>query len=159
MTKPLLLNVILTFVWVALTGSYEFGNYIFGFILSFVAIWVGRKSDPVYNRYFTTLPKIVSFFFFFIWELIKANLNVAYEVITPKWTMEPGIIRIPLDVTTDLQITFLANLITLTPGTLSLDVSEDKKVLYVHSMYVRDKEKFIQSIKNGFEKRILNLTQ
>jgi multicomponent Na+:H+ antiporter subunit E len=105
------------------------------------------------------IPKVVSFFFFFLWELIKANLHVAYEVVAPKWTMEPGIIKIPLDVKTDLQITFLANLITLTPGTLSLDVSEDKKVLYVHSMYVRDKEKFIRSIKNGFEKRILNITQ
>lgn len=159
MTKPFLLNVILTFVWVALTGSYEFGNYIFGFVLSFGAIWVGRIGDPVYNRYFTAIPKWISFFFFFILELIKANLHVAYEVITPKWTMEPGIIKIPLDVKSDLEITFLANLITLTPGTLSLDVSEDKKVLYVHSMYVRDKEKFIRSIKNGFEKRILNITQ
>jgi multicomponent Na+:H+ antiporter subunit E len=159
MTKPLLLNVILTFVWVALTGSYEFGNYLFGFVLGFLAIRIGRISDPLYNRYFTMIPKVVSFFFFFLWELIKANLHVAYEVVAPKWTMEPGIIKIPLDVKTDLQITFLANLITLTPGTLSLDVSEDKKVLYVHSMYVRDKEKFIRSIKNGFEKRILNITQ
>ena len=59
----------------------------------------------------------------------------------------------------DFEISFLANLITLTPGTLSLDVSDDKQVLYVHSMYVKDRDEFIWSIKNGFEKRILQITR
>ena len=57
--------------------------------------------------------------------------------------MKPGIVKIPLDLETDVEITLLASLITLTPGTLSLDVSKDKKVLYVHSMYVYDKADFI----------------
>jgi multicomponent Na+:H+ antiporter subunit E len=56
-----------------------------------------------------------------------------------------------------MEISFLANLISLTPGTLSLDVSDDKKVLYVHSMYITSKESFIRGIKNGFEKRILEI--
>jgi multicomponent Na+:H+ antiporter subunit E len=159
MTKPFLLNVLLTVVWVALTGNYEFANYVFGFVLSFCVMWVSRIGDHAFHKYFTALPGFIGLFFFFLYELIKANLHVAYEVITPGFGMTPGIIRIPLDVKSDLEITLLANMITLTPGTLSLDVSADKKVLYVHAMYVKDKEKFIQEIKNGFEKRILKLTR
>jgi len=93
-----------------------------------------------------------------LYELVKANLQVAYEVITPNLNMTPGIVAVPLDISSDFQITMLANLITLTPGTLSLDVSEDKKVLYVHSMYIKDREEFIKGIKTGFEKRIIEIS-
>ena len=82
---------------------------------------------------------------------------MAYEVITPKLNMTPGIVMVPLDVKSDIGITVLANMISLTPGTLSLDVSNDKKVLFVHAMYIKDKEKFIRSIKDGFERRIMEV--
>ena len=88
-----------------------------------------------------------------------ANLRVAYDIITPKHRMEPSIIAIPLKVDKDFEITILANLITLTPGTLSLDVSSNKKVLYVHSMYVSDPKEFIDTIKTGFEKKLLEITR
>ncbi|MGY5846235.1 Na+/H+ antiporter subunit E [Salegentibacter sp. HM20] len=149
-------NILLTFVWVALTGDFGFSNYIFGFLLSFFMLWVITKGDSR-GGYFTLVPKVISFVFFFLYELIKANLQVAYEVSTPRMGMKPGIVKVPLDVKTNIGITLLANLISLTPGTLSLDVSNDKKVLYVHAMYVTDKEKFIESIKNGFEKRIMEI--
>lgn len=109
------------------------------------------------SKYFVILPKVIAFIFFFLWELIKANLQVAYEVMTPHYNMTPGIVKVPLDAKSNLEITSLANMITLTPGTLSLDVSDDRKVLYVHSMYIKDREKFIHGIKNGFEKRILEI--
>ncbi len=160
MTRTLLLNIILMFVWVALTGDFSFGNYFFGFWLSFGIMWIARIEGEAPNtKYFVVIPRLVAFVLYFLYELLKANLQVAYEVMTPKLNMKPGIVQVPLDVTSDLEITLLANLITLTPGTLSLDVSTDKKVLYVHTMYVTDKESFIKSIKNGFEKRILQLTR
>lgn len=149
-------NLLLTFIWVALTGSFSFANYLFGYVISFFILWLISDSKDD-TKYFVMLPKLIAFFFFFNYELIKANLQVAYEVITPNYQMTPGIVRIPLDVKSDIGITLLANLISLTPGTLSLDVSNDKKVLYVHAMYLTDKEKFIASIKNGFEKRILDI--
>ncbi len=156
MKNRFLSNILLTFIWVALTGNFTFGNYLFGFILSYFMmrmIITGSGS----SKYFVILPKVITFIFFFLWELIKANLEVAYEVVTPRFNMTPGIVKVPLDVKSDLEITFLANLITLTPGTLSLDVSDDKKVLYVHAMYIKDRESFIHSIKNGVEKRILEI--
>lgn len=151
-----MLNITLTLVWVALTGNFNVVNFVFGFVLSFLIMWViAKRSGEL--RYFQRIPKVISFVFFFLKELVKANLQVAYDVITPKFYMQPAIIKVPLDAKTDLEITLLANLITLTPGTLSLDVSDDKKVLYVHGMYVKDREHFIQSIKTGFEKRLLEI--
>lgn len=149
-------NLLLSFIWVALTGTFTLEYFIFGFMLSYALMWIittNRRED----QYFKRGPKLVGFIFFFLYELVKANIQVAYDVITPKYYMKPGIIRIPLHAKTDLEITLLANLITLTPGTLSLDVSDDKKVLYVHAMYVRDRDEFIRSIKNGFEKRLLEI--
>jgi len=157
MRTRFLLNNLLTFVWVALTGTFTFLNFAFGFVLSFVALWLINRNKGKEEKYFKLVPRTISFIFFFLYELIKANVQVAYDVITPKFYMTPGIVRVPLNATSDLEITLLANLISLTPGTLSLDVSEDRKVLYVHSMYIADKDLFIQNIKNGFERRLLEL--
>lgn len=156
MIKQLLMNLLLALIWMALTGKFMFINFVFGFTLSFFILWIMARGSE--NRgYFNRLPRVIAFLFFFLYELLKANLEVAYDVITPKFYMKPGIIRIPLEAKTNLEITLLANLITLTPGTLSLDVSDDRKVLYVHAMYIRDKEHFIKCIKTGFEKRLLEI--
>lgn len=149
-------NLLLSFIWVALTGTFTLLNFLFGFVLSFIIMWFISR-DRREDVYFTRGPKLIAFLFYFLYELIKANMQVAYDVITPSFYMKPGIIKVPLTAKSDLEITLLANLITLTPGTLSLDVSDDKKVLYVHAMYVKDKQKFIEGIKNGFEKRLLEI--
>jgi multicomponent Na+:H+ antiporter subunit E len=150
------MNLLLMFVWVALTGNAGYANFAFGFLLSFCILWAtARKTEGV--GYFARIPKIISFAGYFLYELLKANLQVAYDVITPTFYMKPGIIKIPLSAKTDLEITLLANLISLTPGSLSLDVSEDKSVLYVHAMYIHDRDKYIAHIKTGFEKRLLEI--
>jgi multicomponent Na+:H+ antiporter subunit E len=102
---------------------------------------------------------VVSFFFFYVWQLILSNLRVAYDVVTPTHYMRPGVIAVPLDAKTDAEITLLANLITLTPGTLSLDLSPDRGVLYVHTMYIDqdDVERARRQIKDNLERRVLEL--
>lgn len=158
MKTKFLSNILLTLIWVFLTGQYEFNNFLFGFVLSFIILWIlSGVDDKSSKKYFKIIPRILSFIVFFIWELTKANIQVAYEVVTPKFTMKPGIVALPLDAKSDLEITLLANLITLTPGTLALDVSTDRSVLYVHGMYVLDKKEFIQDIKQGFERRLLEI--
>jgi multicomponent Na+:H+ antiporter subunit E len=145
-------------MWVFLTGSYEVSSFTFGFLVGFFIMWIiGSQTGG--NKYVKILPRIISFIFYFLYAVVVANIQVAYEVMTPNLYVKPGIIKIPLDVETNVEISLLANLITLTPGTLSIDVSDDKKVLYVHTMYVEDKEKFIREIKDGFEKRILLITR
>lgn len=154
MRSRFLMNILLSIVWVALTGSFAGANFFFGYLLSFAIIWLlGRDSES--RRYVSIVPRIVSLFFFFLYQLLKANIQVAFDVVTPKFYMTPGIVGVPLDAESDLEITLLANFISLTPGTLSLDVSQDRKVLYVHSMYIDDEKEFIADIKNGFEKRLL----
>lgn len=156
MKNRFLTNIILMVIWVALTGEFSIANYLFGFAFSFFTMRM-ITTGTGNAKYFKLLPKVIAFIFFFLYELVKANVQVAYEVMTPHHNMTPGIVKIPLDAKTNVEITLLANMITLTPGTLSLDVSDDKKVLYVHSMYITSREKFIASIKNGFEKRILEI--
>ncbi|WP_019039416.1 Na+/H+ antiporter subunit E [Psychroflexus tropicus] len=158
MKTKFLSNILLTLIWVFLTGEYNLNNFLFGFVLSFVILWIlSGVEDQGKLKYFKIVPRVISFIFFFIWELTKANIQVAYEVITPKFNMKPGIVALPLDAKTDLEITLLANLITLTPGTLALDVSSDRSVLYVHGMYVEDRKEFVEDIKQGFEKRLLEI--
>ncbi|WP_375585771.1 Na+/H+ antiporter subunit E [Cyclobacterium xiamenense] len=155
-TTRFLSNLLLSFIWLAVTGTFSFVNFVFGFVLSFFTLWL-ISTNRTDNKYFYRGPKVISFIFFFLYELIKANLQVAFDVVTPSYYMKPGIIKIPLTAASDLEITLLANLISLTPGTLSLDVSDDRKVLYVHAMYVNDRDAFIADIKNGFERKLLEI--
>jgi len=147
-------NVLLMLMWVILTGDSSFANFTFGFILSFIILRVITLTRNDGN-YFKLVPKIIGFILFFIYELVIANFQATYFIIVPISKLKPGIIGVPLDAKTDVEITFLTNLVSLTPGTLSLDVSSDRKILYVHSMHISNREKFIKNIKNGFEKRLL----
>lgn len=152
-----LFNIILALIWMVITGSFGPANFLWGFGVAYLILWLiqGKVGDE--SSYFKKVRQALSFTLFFVKELVAANLRVAYDVLTIRHHMKPGVVAIPLDVETDLEITLLANLITLTPGTLSLDVSQDRKVLYVHGMYVADIRDFRRSIKEGFERRVMEL--
>ena len=156
MKNQFLLNILLAIAWMLLTGELTAENFIEGLIIGYIILWVSKAALGG-SKYFKKIPKAISFFFYFVKELIVANLKVAFDIITPKDYMRPGIVAVPLDAETDMEITLLANLITLTPGTLSLDVSTDNKVLYIHTLYLDDTEKFRTEIKNGMEKRLLEV--
>ena len=156
MIKEFLLNVLLTFVWVALTGNLELSNFGFGFVLGFFILWIKERTGND-RRYFFRVPKIIGFLLFYFFEMIKANLQVAYDVVTPHYFMKPGIVAFPLDAKTDFEITMLSNMISLTPGTLVVDLSTDRKVMFVHVMYLKSKDEFIKSTKEGLEKKLLEI--
>jgi multicomponent Na+:H+ antiporter subunit E len=88
--------------------------------------------------------------------LVKANYRVAYDVATPVWYMKPGVIAFRLKARTDVEIVFLSSVISLTPGTLSLDVSDDKKVLFIHAMFLQDEAQLRQDLRE-LEYRILKI--
>jgi len=148
-----LMNLLLALAWITLTGNFVLSNFVVGFVLGYVILWLVQNPEEP-SSYFSKVREVVRLLSFFLWELIKANLRVAYDVLTPRHYMRPGVVAIPLDVETDIEITLLANLITLTPGTLSLDLSTDRRVLYVHGMHIEDVEAFRRHIKEGFERRI-----
>jgi len=125
-------------------------------LLGFGVLWIMNRNETD-QRYFYRVPKIISFFFFFLYELIKANVQVAYDVITPKYFFKPGIVRYPVNTTTDFEINILATFISLTPGTLIIDISDDKKAIYIHVMYLKDEEQFIRTLKTGVERKLLEI--
>lgn len=127
------------------------------FTLFYLVFWA--LSFFYDKKHFQKFPRLIGLIIYFFKELIFASLEIAWEVITPKPRMESGLVAIPLDAKTDLEITILASLISLTPGTLSLDVSEDREFLYIHAVYIKggDIEALKNSIKFGFEKRLLQI--
>ncbi|MFD1008539.1 MULTISPECIES: Na+/H+ antiporter subunit E [Oceanisphaera] len=149
-------NMLLALFWVILSGNYSIGNLFAGMLLSYLVLAYVARDKPMFANYFGKLPKIISFILFFIWDLTKANARVAYDVLTPTHLMRPGVIAIPLDLKDEAAISVFANLITVTPGSLALDVSSDRKVLYVHLMYLDDEASQLAELKT-LEARVLNL--
>ena len=153
-----LLNIALALAWAAFTGRFDPENLLFGFVLGYVALLMARRAlNP--SPYFGTMRQAIGFTLFFLKELTVANLQVAAEVVTPGYSMQPRVLAIPLDAITDLEITAFANLISLTPGTLSLDVSTDRRVLFIHAMYAADADRTRHDLKQGLERRLLDLVR
>jgi multicomponent Na+:H+ antiporter subunit E len=149
-------NIMLALVWVAMTAGFTPLNFALGFGLGYLILVFSQRALGS-TSYFLKVGQFFSFAAFFGRELVLANLRVAYDVVTPGFHMRPAIVAVPLDVKTDAEITMLANLITVTPGSFTLEVSADRSVLYVHAMYVDDLEAFRREIKDGFERRVLEL--
>ena len=154
--SALVWNLVLAFVWVAMTSNLTPENLLAGFLLGYVVLLFSHR-DVARSSYYGKFSNLVRFLFFFLWEMILANLRVAHDVVTPTYHMRPGIVAIPLEARTDDEITLLANVISLTPGTLSLDVSDDRKVLYIHAMFIDDEQQLRDEIKSGFERRLLDV--
>jgi multicomponent Na+:H+ antiporter subunit E len=113
-----------------------------------------RRSAPLPARGVARAGRIVRFAVYFLGQLILANLRVAWEVLTPGYGMRAGIIAVPSRARTDLEIVTLANLISLTPGTLTLEVTEDRSLLFVHTLYVDSPDEFRDRI-GELENRLL----
>jgi multicomponent Na+:H+ antiporter subunit E len=158
MIKQFLLNLLLSLVWVALTGHLNYTNFVFGFVLGFFVLWILAKNiNQSEKDYFFRVPKIIMFIFYFFYDMFRANMEVTKEIITPKLHIKPGIVAYPLDVETDFEITMFSNMIALTPGTMVVSISEDRKTAYIHSLYLQDKAKFIDRMKNGLERKLLEI--
>jgi multicomponent Na+:H+ antiporter subunit E len=156
MMDPLLLNIFFAFGFSAVLGQFSLSGFIAGFGVGYLALWL---TQPLYGdtRYFQRLPKVLMLIGYFLKELFVSNMRVMWDVITPRHTSRPGIIGVPLDAETDLEIMLVANLISLTPGTLSIDLSGDHKILYVHVMFLDDVEQTRRTIKEGLERRVLEV--
>jgi multicomponent Na+:H+ antiporter subunit E len=153
----LVLNLLLALIWMALTGQFSPLNFAAGFVISYLLLrLVQQPGEPL--GYFRKAAVLLRFSLFYLWELILANLRVAMAVLSPKLRLTPAVVAIPLEAKSELAITLLGNLITLTPGTLTLDVSSDCSVMYVHTMHAEDIEKVRLDIKK-LEARVLEVVR
>lgn len=155
-----LINLLIGFVISSMLELFGWGDWFMGFLAGFVVI-------GLYNReYMQRMVRLVNFLLYLLWQIIVSNLNLAWTILQPAQRMnarlDPGIIGVPLKANTVLEITMLATVITLTPGTLSVDLGKNREgetVLYIHDLRVEDPEAFRASIQNGFERRILQITR
>ena len=140
-------------------GGFSAANFAVGMVLGYVVLRLNVR-DADRNPYFRKVAKMFILAAYSVEELIRANIRMALYTVGPLKGLRPGILAVPLaDAITDAEITALASLVTLTPGTLSMEVSEDRRYLYVHFMHVDDPEKLKREITEGFERRILEVTR
>lgn len=156
--NPAALTIALAIVWAAVTGEFSLANLLLGALVGAVGLFLvrDRVGSP---RFLRRAMRALSLGLLFLWELNVSAVKVGILVLTPniRARLKPGIIAFPLTVKSDAEITLLANLITLTPGTLSVDVSDDRSTLYVHAISVPDREALVASIAKGFERRVLEV--
>jgi multicomponent Na+:H+ antiporter subunit E len=149
----LAVNLLLMLTWATVSGSFAVHNLLLGFAAGALSIWLVREQLAV-ARHRVRFTKLLLLAGLFFKELSLSAVKVAILVLRPNMQLRPGIFAFPLTLTRDFEITLLANLITLTPGTLSVDVSEDRKTLYVHALDCHDPAAEKRAISNGFERRI-----
>ena len=94
---------------------------------------------------------------FFAWELLLANVRVALDVLRPRTTIRPAVVAIPLDISSNAEILLLSALINITPGSVTIDLSDDRQTLFVHVMHMTSAEASRREIKTGFEQRVKRL--
>ena len=149
--SPFTLNLILAAGWAAMTGTFTLANLLIGGVVGYSALWVARPLlGP--TTYFERVWRMWRLVVLFLYELVVSSLRVVWDVITPAHLSRPGILAMPLDAKSDIEILLVANLISLTPGSLSLDLSEDRKTLFVHAMFVDDADALRRDLKTGMER-------
>ena len=153
-------NLLIGFLWATVVPLFGWPDFEIGLLIGWVVLSIVNRD---YGR---RSLHLISFIFYVLWEIIVSNVSLAWTILQPKAELDrrlnPGIVEVPISLTHDLEILLLASVITLTPGTISVDLgknTEGKQVLYVHCLRLADKETFLRSIKEGFEARIIRFTQ
>lgn len=163
MMKNITLFIIVFILWLLFTFNLQFANILVGLAAALLTtVLFGKRFLSRWKSFYN--PKryfwLIIYIFVFIWECVKANFDVAYRVSCPKMPIKPGIVKVKTSLKTDIAKTFLSNSITMTPGTITVDVIDD--YLYVHWIYVKSKdpEVYTHKIAGRFEnmlKRIFEL--
>jgi multicomponent Na+:H+ antiporter subunit E len=148
--------------WLLLTFEFTVPNIIVGTVSSIIcSLFFGKVF--VTNVYKLLQPQryfwFIIYLFVFIWECLKANLDVAYRVLHPAMPIRPGIVKVKTTLKSDMAKMLLANSITMTPGTISVDIIDD--YLYIHWIYIRseDPEVYTGMITGAFEKYIKRIIE
>lgn len=158
MAFQILLNIFLAFIWMFFNVSYDPITFFVGYFFGLAIVFSFRRFFQT-RFYLWRVLAVLNLTFIFIRELILSNISVLKVILKPKLDIKPGIFALPTVLEKDWEITILASLITLTPGTLVIDVSDDNKILYIHAIDIDDAEDAISSIKGSFEKAIMEVSR
>lgn len=158
MAIQILLNFIVAVVWTFISGSFTAEKFIIGWLIGAILLYLMRRFLSE-RFYFARIWAMIKLILLFLKELVLSNISVMKLVIQPKLSVSPSIFAYPTELKSDWEITLLSILITLTPGTLVLDVSEDQKTLFIHALHADEVDEAVDSIKNTFEKAIMEVSR
>jgi len=151
-----ILSIVLLIVWLLLNNTIATGHIILGALLGIVIPWF--TSSFWQDKICLSSPKsALKFIMIVIYDIIIANITVAKLILGPSEKLRPAFFDLPLDIEHPLGISILASTISLTPGTVSCDLSADKKSLHIHALHLEDEAKTIQEIKQRYEKLLLEV--
>ena len=161
MALQFLINILVGVIWMFFSANYNSEYFAVGFFWDMVKQSIFRntfaKNFLGKQLYYVYLYKWLKLIVMFLIELLKADINVLKMMLKKDLDVNPVIFEYPLTVKKNWQITLLANMITLTPGTLTVNVGHDNKQLFIHCLDTNDIEGEIEGIKNSFEKAILEV--
>ena len=149
----LLGSILLAFVWAALQGEITLVNLVVGYIVGYAILALLARGGVMPSTLASRTVRALSLAAYFAWELLLANFRVAGDVLRGN-RIEPAVVAIPLDVTSDGEILLLSMLINITPGSVTIDLSDDRRTLYVHVMHMKSADETRREIKGGFERRV-----
>lgn len=152
----LLGSILLALVWAALQGEISLANLLVGYAIGYGVLAVLAKGGVMPSTLVSRTARALELAAFFAWELVLANFRVAADVLFSH-RLEPAVVAIPLDVTSDGEILLLSMLINITPGSVTLDLADDRRTLYVHVMHMTTADQTRRDIKTGFERRVKRL--
>ena len=149
----LLGSILLALAWAALQGEMTLGNLVAGYVVGYAILELLTRGGVMHSTLASRTRHAIGLGAFFAWELLLANFRVADDVLRGH-RIEPAVVAIPLDVTGDGEILLLSMLINITPGSVTIDLSDDRRTLYVHVMHMKTADETRREIKSGFEHRI-----
>ena len=153
----LIASIFLALAWAALQGDITLANLLVGYGIGYLILGLLAKGGVLPTTLVSRTAHAVELAGFFVWELMLANVRVAIDVLRPGTTIRPAVVAIPLEVTSDGEILLLSMLINITPGSVTIDLSDDRRTLYVHVMHMASAEASRREIKEGFERRVKRL--
>jgi len=151
-------HVLLALGWVLMTATVSVVAVIVRIVLGALMISL-LPAKGTEKRYGWKLLYVLSFLGYFTVEVVKANVRLIRFVLGPNTTMRPAIVRVPVDLKSDLALTVLANVLTLTPGTLSLDIAESRDAIFVHVIDTESAEALRREVTEGFARRVKEILE
>lgn len=155
----LVANLLLAVAWAALQGVFSLSNLIVGYVIGYAVLAALARGGVVSPNYRKKVRAVLSLAAFLLRAFVVANIKMAIDVLRSKQYLDPGIVSVPLDAREDHEILMLTTIINLTPGTIALDVSTDRKTIYLHVMHIVSPESVRAEIKGSFERRVLEITR
>jgi multicomponent Na+:H+ antiporter subunit E len=149
----LLGSILLALAWTALQGEVTLPNLLVGYVVGYAILALLGRGGVLPATLVSRTGHALGLAAFFGWELLVANFRVAGDVLKGN-RIEPAVVAIPLDVTTDGEILLLSMLINITPGSVTIDLADDRRTLYVHVMHMKSPDATRREIKDGFERRV-----